>query len=105
MTAVVAYSSYLLAYQLHLSGILATASAGLIVGNLGTKNWQSRKTKTALESFWAYVAFIMNSLVFRPILPEIHVGALVRSWRPVLLTVGAVLVGPRLVRLSARTSE
>lgn len=92
LTAVVAYSSYLLAYQLHLSGILATASAGLIVGNLGTKNC-STQTKTALESFWAYVAFIMNSLVFLLIGLEIHVGALVRSWRPVVLTVGAVLVG------------
>jgi CPA1 family monovalent cation:H+ antiporter len=34
LTAVVAYSSYLLAYQLHWSWIIATASAGLIVGNL-----------------------------------------------------------------------
>jgi CPA1 family monovalent cation:H+ antiporter len=92
LTAVVAYSSYLLAYQLHLSGIIATASAGLIVGNLGTRNC-STQTKTALESFWAYVAFLMNSLVFLLIGLEIHVDALLRSWRPVLLTVGAVLVG------------
>jgi Na+:H+ antiporter len=92
VTAVVAYSSYLLAYQLHLSGIIATASAGLIVGNLGTRNC-SPQTKTALESFWAYVAFLMNSLVFLLIGLEIHVDALLRSWRPVLLTVGAVLVG------------
>jgi monovalent cation:H+ antiporter, CPA1 family len=92
LTAVVAYGSYLLAYQLHLSGIIATASAGLIVGNLGTTNC-STQTKTALESFWAYVAFIMNSLVFLLIGLEIHVDALLRSWRPVLLSVGAVLVG------------
>jgi CPA1 family monovalent cation:H+ antiporter len=92
LTAVVAYSSYLLAYQLHLSGIIATASAGLIVGNLGTRNC-SAQTKTALESFWAYVAFIMNSLVFLLIGLEIHVDELLHSWRPVLLAVGAVLVG------------
>lgn len=92
LTAVVAYSSYLLAYQLHLSGIIATASAGLIVGNLGTRNC-STQTKTALESFWAYVAFLMNSLIFLLIGLEIHVDALLGSWRPVLLTVAAVLVG------------
>jgi CPA1 family monovalent cation:H+ antiporter len=92
LTAVVAYTSYLLAYRLHLSGIIATASAGLIVGNLGTKSC-SAQTKTALESFWAYVAFMMNSLVFLLIGLEIHVDALLRSWRPVLLTVVAVLVG------------
>ena len=92
LTAVVAYSSYLLAYQLHLSGIIATASAGLIVGNVATKNC-STQTKTALESFWAYVAFIINSLIFLLIGLEIHVDALLRSWRTVLLTVVAVLVG------------
>ena len=92
LTAVVAYGSYLLAYQLHLSGIIATASAGLVIGNLGTRNC-SKQTKTALESFWAYIAFIMNSLVFLLIGLEVHVDALVRSWGPVLLCVVAVLVG------------
>jgi len=92
LTAVVAYSSYLLAYQLHLSGIIATAMAGLVVGNLGTRDC-SVQTKTALVSFWAYVAFIMNSLVFLLIGLEVRVDALVHAWRPVLLTIAAVLVG------------
>ncbi|MCU1303139.1 MAG: Na+/H+ antiporter [Candidatus Sulfotelmatobacter sp.] len=92
LTAVVAYGSYLLAYRLQLSGIIATASAGLIVGNLCTTNC-STQTKTAVESFWAYVAFLMNSLIFLLIGLEIHVDALLRSWRPILLTVGAVIVG------------
>jgi CPA1 family monovalent cation:H+ antiporter len=59
---------------------------------IGTKSC-SAQTKTALESFWAYVAFMMNSLVFLLIGIEIHVDVLLRSWRPVLLTVVAVLVG------------
>lgn len=92
LTAVVAYGSYLLGYQLHLSGIIATASAGLAIGNLGMRAC-SAQTKTALESFWAYVAFIMNSLVFLLIGLEIHVDALARSWSPIVLSVGAVLVG------------
>ncbi len=92
LTAVVAYSSYLLAYQLHLSGIIATASAGLIVGNLGTRNC-STQTKTALESFWAYVAFIMNSLVFLLIGLEVHINSLAQAWRPVLFAIAAVLIG------------
>jgi CPA1 family monovalent cation:H+ antiporter len=92
LTAVIAYGSYLLAYQLHLSGIIATASAGLVVGNLGTRAC-SAQTKTALESFWGYVAFLMNSLVFLLIGLEIHVDALAHSWSPILLSVGAVLVG------------
>jgi hypothetical protein len=57
LTTVVAHGSYLLADQLHMSGIIATASAGLIVGNLGAKYSMSAQTWTALESFWGYVAF------------------------------------------------
>ena len=93
LTTVVAYASYLLAYQLHLSGIIATAAAGLIVGNLGAKNCMTPESRSAVESFWAYVAFAMNSLVFLLIGLEVHIDALVRSWRPVLFAVGAVLLG------------
>ena len=93
LTTVVAYSSYLLAYQLHLSGIIATAAAGLIVGNLGAKNCMTPESRSAVESFWAYVAFAMNSLVFLLIGLEVHIDALVRSWRPVLLAIVAVLLG------------
>src|SRR5262249_3157691 len=90
LTTVVAYGSYLLAYQLHMSGIIATAAAGLIVGNLGTKNCMSPQSRTAVESFWAYVAFSMNSLVFLLIGLEVHLDALARSWRPALIAVAAV---------------
>ena len=92
LTVVLAYGSYFLAYQLHSSGIIAAASAGLVIGKLGTRNC-STQTKTALESFWAYIAFIMNSVVFLLIGLEVHVEALVSSWGPVLLCVVAVLVG------------
>jgi monovalent cation:H+ antiporter, CPA1 family len=90
---VVAYGSYLLAYHLHLSGILATASSGLIVGNIGARNGISTQTRTALVSFWEYLAFAMNSLVFLLIGLEVHIDALARSWRPVLFAIVAVLVG------------
>ena len=93
LTTVVAYGSYLLAYQLHMSGIIATAAAGLIVGNLGAKNCMSQQSRTAVESFWAYVAFAMNSLVFLLIGLEIHFDALVRSWRQVLIAITAVFAG------------
>jgi CPA1 family monovalent cation:H+ antiporter len=37
LTTIIAYGSYLLANHLHLSGVIATASAGLMVGNFGAK--------------------------------------------------------------------
>ncbi len=93
LSTILAYGSYLLAFHLHLSGVIATASAGLILGNFGSKTGMSARTRTAMESFWEYVSFVMNSLVFLLIGLEIHVRQLLRNWPLVALAVGAVLVG------------
>ncbi len=93
LTTIVAYGSYLIAHHLHLSGVIATASAGLIVGNFGAKTGMSVRTRTVLQSFWEYVAFVMNSLVFLLIGLEVHIDALAHTWRPVLFAIAAVLIG------------
>ena len=93
LTTIVAYGSYLLANHLHLSGVIATASAGLMVGNFGAKRGMSERTRTVLESFWEYIAFVMNSLVFLLIGLEVHIDALAQAWRPVLFAIAAVLIG------------
>ena len=63
LTTILAYGSYLLAFHLHLSGVMATASAGLMLGNFGAKRGMSAGTRTAMQSFWEYISFVMNSLV------------------------------------------
>jgi CPA1 family monovalent cation:H+ antiporter len=93
LTTVVAYGSYLLANHLHWSGVISTASAGLIVGNFGAKKGMSTQAKAALESFWEYLAFVMNSLIFLLIGLEIHVDSLAHAWRPILFAIAAVLIG------------
>jgi CPA1 family monovalent cation:H+ antiporter len=93
LSTILAYGSYLLAFHLHLSGVIATASAGLILGNFGSKTGMSPRTRTAMESFWEYVSFVMNSLVFLLIGLEIHLRQLLRNWTLAALAVGAVLVG------------
>ena len=63
LTTILAYSSYLLAHHFHVSGVIATVVAGLIVGNLGTKG-MSPRTRVALWSFWEYGSFVINSILF-----------------------------------------
>jgi len=110
LSTILAYGSYLLAFHLHLSGVIATASAGLILGNFGSKTGMSVRTRTAMESFWEYVSFVMNSLVFLLIGLEIHVRQLLRNWSFVALAVVAMLLGRvlsvyLLIPLSNRFSE
>jgi len=62
-TIVAAYGSFLLAEHFQLSGVLATLTAGLIVGNVGHASIFSQSHE-AIEDFWEYAAFFTNSLIF-----------------------------------------
>lgn len=62
-TVVAAYGSFLLAEHVHSSGVLATVTAGIIVGNVGHLRI-AKKSREAVEGFWEYAAFIANSLIF-----------------------------------------
>ena len=62
-TVVAAYGSFLLAEHFHLSGVLATLTAGLIIANVGHLSI-SAKSREAVEDFWEYIAFFANSLIF-----------------------------------------
>ncbi len=69
ITLVVAYGAFLLAESLHCSGVLATVTAGLVVGSAGLRGPQRRtglsgQARTFILEFWEFAAFIANSLVF-----------------------------------------
>jgi monovalent cation:H+ antiporter, CPA1 family len=63
-TTIAAYGSFLLADTLHASGVLATLTAGLVVGNLGGLGVISDRGREAVQVFWEYAAFVANSIVF-----------------------------------------
>jgi len=64
LTIVLAYGSYLVAEQiLEVSGIVATVIAGLTLGQYGKARISSR-VKQHIDQFWAFMAFVSNSLIF-----------------------------------------
>jgi CPA1 family monovalent cation:H+ antiporter len=91
LTTVLAYGAYLLADQLHFSGVLAVVAAGLITGSLGPQG-MSPTTRIVLTNFWEYVTFLVNSLVFLLIGLEVDVQVLLAAWQPILWAIGAVLL-------------
>lgn len=93
LTTILAYGSYVLANQLHVSGVLATVVAGITVGNVGAKFGMSARTRMALWAFWDYFAFVINSIVFLLIGIEVHIGELIQRWPEILLAIGAVIAG------------
>jgi CPA1 family monovalent cation:H+ antiporter len=63
-TTLAAYGSFYFAEHFHCSGVLASLAAGLVSGNYGRLGSISKTNKLALESYWDYAAFVVNSLVF-----------------------------------------
>jgi CPA1 family monovalent cation:H+ antiporter len=63
-TTVAAYGSFLLADHFGLSGVLATITAGLVMGNFKSFGTISDRGKESVQAFWEYAAFVANSLVF-----------------------------------------
>ncbi len=63
-TALAAYGSFFLAEHFGVSGVLAALTAGLVVGNYQPGGPISDSGRQALETFWEFVAFIANSLIF-----------------------------------------
>jgi Na+:H+ antiporter len=63
-TTLAAWGSFLLAEHFHMSGVLAALTAGLLVGNVGWMGSISDGGRRAVLSFWEYVAFLANSLIF-----------------------------------------
>jgi CPA1 family monovalent cation:H+ antiporter len=63
-TTVIAYGSFLIAERLQLSGILATLTAGLVMGHKSTLTKISEKGRVVLEAFWEFLAFLANAMIF-----------------------------------------
>ncbi len=64
LTMLAAYGSFLLAEHFHMSGVLATLAAGILVGNYGWMGSISDEGRTGVLNFWDYAAFLANSFVF-----------------------------------------
>jgi CPA1 family monovalent cation:H+ antiporter len=64
ITVVGAFGSFLLAEHLHVSGVLATLTAGMVLANLDLRGALTDKGKESAHSFWEFAVFLVNSLIF-----------------------------------------
>ncbi len=69
LTLAVSYGSFVLAERLHGSPVLATVTAGLLMGNLGILGDEATSRISPLGrafilELWDFIAFLANSLVF-----------------------------------------
>jgi CPA1 family monovalent cation:H+ antiporter len=92
LTTVLAFGSFLIAEEIHVSGVLAVVAAGIVNGNIGPRG-MSPSTKIVLFNFWEYLAFLANSLIFLLIGLEIELNILFENMDSIIIAVIAVLLG------------
>lgn len=86
----VVMGGYSLAMALHVSGPVAMAVAGLIVGNHGVAHAMSDTTRDYLIGFWALIDEILNTVLF--LLIGLEVILLALETRYILAGIGAILI-------------
>ena len=97
LTTIAAYGSFVLAEQLHLSGVIGTVAAGIVCGSAGRHHAMTAGTRRAVDSFWEWLAFALNSAVFLLLGAELSGSMLMREWRVALLAAAAVIVARAIV--------
>ena len=92
-TTIAAYGSFLLAEHFGVSGVLATITAGLVLGNFRSFGTISDRGREAVQAFWEYAAFVASSLVFLLIgMYEAHQN-FVATWIPAAIAIALVTLG------------
>ncbi len=92
VTLVTALGTFLLAeHFLHLSGVIATVIAGIVVGNLGTTKI-SAGVVSFIDEFWEYVSTLAIAIVFFFAAFDVELSVLADHPEEVLMVIAIVLV-------------
>ncbi|MGA8181455.1 MAG: sodium:proton antiporter [Desulfobacterales bacterium] len=97
---VLAYGSFWLAEVMHLSGVIGTVMAGLMIGNYGRRLSMSVKTINTVETFFESIGFLINSLLFVLIGLELREVPANIMWMTVFVAIAAMLIARAVVSYS-----
>jgi CPA1 family monovalent cation:H+ antiporter len=94
---VLAYGSYLLADELGFSGVIATVTAAIVLGNLAPRGTMTEAGADAIDRVWERVASVLTAVVFLLVGLAIPPTRLVESFGPIAWGIVGILVGRALV--------
>ncbi len=92
LTTILTFGTFLVSEWLHVSGVIAVVAAGLVLGNVGAARGMSPTTRLALLTFWEYIAFLINSIIFLLIGLQIDLASLSDNLLPIAIAIGASLL-------------
>ncbi len=93
VTTVAAYASFLIADQFGYSGVMSTLTAGLLCGHRSLHGGLPPSLRVTANTFWEYLGFALNSLIFLLMGLEVHLSALWDVMPLILLAYLAMTLG------------
>ena len=97
VSVILAYGAYLLADEVHLSGVLATVTAAVVFGNIGPGRTLKDTEADAVDTVWEFLAYLLTAFVFLVVGLAIPPARLVESIVPIAWAVAAALLGRALI--------
>ena len=97
ITVVLAYGSYMLADAFHLSGVIATVTAAIVLGNVGPGRTMTETGSDAIDTVWEFFAYLLTAVVFLLVGLAIPPARLLDSIGPIAWAIVGILVGRALV--------
>lgn len=92
LTLVATYATYLVTEDLGGSGVIGVVTAGLILGNYGSRIGMNPRTRLSVSEFWEFLAFFINSILFLLVGDQVQFGGLVDNVGLIAVTVVGMLV-------------
>ncbi len=97
LSVFLAYGTYVAADFLHLSGIIATVTAGIVLGSVGRRYGLSKRARETIDDVWEFLAFLLTGLVFLLIGLAMTIDRLLAAAVPIAWAVAAITVGRAIV--------
>jgi CPA1 family monovalent cation:H+ antiporter len=97
ISVVLAYGSYMLADAFHLSGVIATVTAAIVLGNAGPGRAFTETGADAIDTVWEFFAYLLTAVVFLLVGLAIPPARLLDSLGPIAWGIVGILVGRALV--------
>ena len=97
ISVVLAYGSYMLADVFHLSGVIATVTAAIVLGNVGPGRALTATGTDAIDTVWEFFAYLLTAVVFLLVGLAIPPMRLLDSLGPIAWAIVAILVGRAIV--------
>lgn len=93
LTTIAAYGAFAAGDAVGASGVIATVTAGVLCGSSSARSGLSAVARVSAATFWNYLAFALNSIVFLSIGLTVRIPALFEHWRPIVAAFLVVTIG------------